>query len=321
MRAVREAPLEVSIVIPTLDAGSGFEALLEGIARQRGDFGVETIVVDSGSSDGTIKLARRYGAVVHQISCTEFNHGAARNLGISLSGGEYVALTVQDAVPADENWLASMVENLEEDEAVAGVYGRQVPSPEAGPLARSVVNGLATASCDRREQRIVDLEGYMNSSPAERRRLATFDDVSSCLRRSVWEEIPFERASFGEDLRWGKRVVESGYKLVYEPRSVVRHSHERGGLYELRRHYVDAVLLEELFGNGSSPGLGRTLLSIPSAAIHRYRLLRRETGRHSPRLVAQAARHTLLSRIGAYLGSERVFRGNLGLNCFLSRGV
>ena len=309
-------------MIPTLNAGDGFEALLEGVSRQRG-VSVETLVVDSGSTDGTVELARSYGAVVHEIPRSEFDHGATRNLGVSHCGGEYVALTVQDAVPADDDWLAAMVENLRADENVAGVYGRQMPRPEASALARSFVNGLATASPDRREQFIEDAEAHRAMSAAERRRVAAFDDVSSCIRRSVWEEIPLDRASFGEDLRWGKRVVEAGYKLVYEPRSVVRHSHERGGIYDLRRHYVDAALLRELFGAGPVGNLGGLLLGMPPATLHRYRLLREESGGEGALfLAAVAARYAALSRLGAYLGGgEGITRRSPRLHHFLSKGV
>jgi glycosyltransferase involved in cell wall biosynthesis len=58
---------KVSIVIPTLNAGPEFEELLEKVCVQEGDFEHEAIVVDSGSTDGTVELARRYGARVHQI--------------------------------------------------------------------------------------------------------------------------------------------------------------------------------------------------------------------------------------------------------------
>lgn len=115
---------KISVVIPTLNAGYEFEELLKKISAQEGDFEREVLVVDSESTDGTDELARSYGAAVYRIRRQEFNHGAARNLGISLARGEYVALTVQDAVPLDEQWLATMVENLERDERVAGVYGR-----------------------------------------------------------------------------------------------------------------------------------------------------------------------------------------------------
>jgi rhamnosyltransferase len=169
---------------------------------------------------------------------------ATRNLGISLARGKYVALIVGDAVPLDEWWLAAMVENLERDERVAGVYSRQIPHPEASALRRVLVNSLATASLERREQfastpeqdreihssehrrlhiflrltalvmrgrfrrlaclvvrgSLADFRQHRRTA-LEHRRLAAFDDVSSCLRRSVWEEIPFEKTNFGEDLR------------------------------------------------------------------------------------------------------------------------
>jgi rhamnosyltransferase len=141
---------KVSVVVPTLNAGPEFEELLEKISIQEGDFEREVIVVDSGSTDGTVELARRYGARVHQIRKEEFNHGATRNLGVSLARGEYVALTVQDAVPLDERWLGAMVENFERDERVAGVYSRQIPRPDASPLTRAVVNNRRTASLERR---------------------------------------------------------------------------------------------------------------------------------------------------------------------------
>src|SRR3712207_9533880 len=84
------------------------------------------------------------------------SHGATRDLGISLSSGEYVALTVQDAVPLDERWLATMVENLENDGRIAAVYGRHVPKPDAGVMTRAMVGNLAVANPERREQEITD---------------------------------------------------------------------------------------------------------------------------------------------------------------------
>jgi glycosyltransferase involved in cell wall biosynthesis len=268
---------KVSVVILTLNEASfKFEELLKKIWAQEGNFEREILVVDSGSTDGTAELARRYGATVHRISRHEFNHGATRNLGISLARGEYVALTVGDAVPVDERWLATMVENLEQDQRVAGVYSRQIPDPEASTLTRVLVNSLAITGLERREQFVDDLEQCREMPPGERRRIAAFDDVSSCVRRSVWEEMPFEKTNFGEDIRWGKRVVEAGYKLVYEPRSAVFPSHERGALYDLRRNYVDQRVLLELFELVLVPNLVYLPLAIARFTMHLYRLLCRD---------------------------------------------
>ena len=281
-------------------------------------------MVDSGSTDGTVALARRYGAVVHRIPKEEFDHGAARNLGVLRSAGEHVAFLVQDALPVDDRWLAAMVEDLDRDDAVAGVYGRQIPRPESSPLARAVVNDLPTAATERRVQQAG--AGYRNLLPVDRRHLALFDNVSSCIRRSVWEAIPFERTPFGEDLRWGKKVIEAGHKLVYEPRSAVLHSHERGALYDLRRHYADGLLLIDLFGLAPTPSIARLLLNSLRTGAHLYLCLHREgKGETSvSRSLLLAARQALCSHAGTYLAARRRRRDSrisARLHDFLLKGI
>jgi rhamnosyltransferase len=317
--------VRVSIVIPTLNAGPEFEETLRGILAQEGDFERELLVVDSGSTDGTDELARRYGATVHRIERREFNHGATRNLGISLTRGEYVALTVQDAVPLDGRWLAAMVENLERDERVAVVYGRHVARPGASPLTRALVNNLPSAGLERQEKEMGDPKKYREMRAPKKRKLVAFDNVSSCLRRSVWEEFPFEKANFAEDLRWGKAAVERGYKIVYEPRSVVVHSHERGALYDLKRNYVEQIVFLELFGARRVPNLRRLALTIPVAARRVYELLRREdpAPERRPRHALTALGFAALTQTGAYIGgqSARLARLAPGVHRLLSRGV
>ncbi len=310
---------KASVVILTLNAGPGFADTLDGVFSQKtsGDF--EVIVLDSGSTDGTPELARARGAAVHSVSASTFDHGAARDCGISLAAGEYVALLVQDAVPLDSRWLAAMIEALEDDPLFAGAYGRQIPRPGSSPLARVLVTDAPTAGHERREQHADGRGHYRDLPPAKRRELAHFDNVSSCLRRSVWEEIPYGRTGFGEDLRWGKRAIEAGYKLVYEPRSAVVHSHERGPLYDLRRHYAEGLLLLDLFGLAPVPSLARLLLKVLLAAAHLCRRLLLDEGA-GWRSLPLAVRHAAPSQLGLYLAARRRALP-ARLDAFLSRGV
>jgi rhamnosyltransferase len=296
---------KASVVIPTFQAGPGFDELLTRLFSQRTDFDYEVLVIDSGSTDGTVELARRYGVSVHRIDPGGFDHGATRNLGASLSAGRYVALLVQDALPVDDVWLAAMVENLEADETVAGVYGRQIPRPDSSPLTQALMRDWPTSRPERHEQFAGGPESYTALPPATRRSLAVFDNVSSCVRRSVWEHICFERTRFGEDLRWGKAVVEAGYKLVYEPRSAVLHSHERGALYDLRRHYVEGLILQKLFGLTPTPNLPRLLLNVILTSAHLYLSKDDRTTFIAPKFLLLAIRYALCSQAGAYLAARR----------------
>ena len=313
-------------MIPTFQAGPGFDDLLRRLFSQNTKFGYEVIVVDSGSTDGTPELATRHGASVHRIEPGEFDHGATRNLGASLSAGRYVTFLVQDALPVEDHWLASMVANLDADDTVAGVYGRQIPRPDSSLLTRALMRDWPTSSPERREQFAGGPQVYAALPPTTRRSLAAFDDVSSCVRRSVWERIPFERTRFGEDLRWGKAAVEAGHKLVYEPRSAVLHSHERGALYDLKRHYVDALILHELFGLTPTPNIPRFLLNTILTCAHLARSLQEMMTLPSPRFLLPTLEYALCSQMGAYLAARRTrehtpSRISTRIHTFLLKGI
>lgn len=322
--AMAQSKPDASIVIPTYNAGPGFEKVLDAISNQRSDFTYEILVVDSGSSDGTPQLARESSARVLDVHRSEFNHGGTRNLGISESRGEFVAMIVQDAVPADGLWLQGLVENLANDEKVAGVYSRQIPRPGCNPFTRHGLENHFTNLPERREQAIEDLALYEALPPPQKLKLVTFDDVSSCIRRSVWEKHPFRRLSFGEDIEWSERVMKAGYKVVYDPRSVVIHSHDRSAFYEMKRAYVAHKLLGELLGFRALPTFRDFRTRLPGLIRHRWRLAQADGG--GRRLYAQAIMRSMGDQAGVFLGGvagSRPGRDRIPrfVDRYLSRGV
>ena len=135
-------PDVISVVIPVKDGGADLVRCLKAIGRQRIDEEIEVVVVDSGSRDGSAERAGRLGARVHSISPDEFHHGRTRNIGAEIARGDVLVFTSQDAYAADDRWLAALVAPLSRDEAVAGVYGRQLPHETARPPERYFLDFL-----------------------------------------------------------------------------------------------------------------------------------------------------------------------------------
>ncbi|MBI5586985.1 MAG: glycosyltransferase family 2 protein [Deltaproteobacteria bacterium] len=243
----------VSIIIPTKNGGMLFEEVLQGIRGQRFEGEVELIAVDSGSTDGTVKKAGEYGARVLEIPPGEFNHGLTRNYGIENSKGDFIVLMTQDAVPADESWLKNLVDTFDNDERIAGVYARQIPRDDADVLTKRNLNGWLTGRNAYSVQEIKDRESLEKMPPMEKYLTCVFDNVCSAVRRKAWEKVPFKHNDFGEDIEWAKRALQTGWKIAYQPKAAVVHSHNRSVAYEYRRTYMCHRKLYELFNLRTVP--------------------------------------------------------------------
>ena len=248
----------ISVLLLTKDGKPFVEEVLQAIFSQRISETFEVIAVDSGSTDGTLEVLRRYPVEMKVISPEEFNHGMTRNLGIGMARGEFVALLTQDATPSSASWLERMVANFTDPE-VAGVYCRQIPRPDADVLTKRQLNGWLTARLQRDVKQIEDLEAFRSLPPMERYMFCNFDNVSSCIRKDVWRKTPFPCASIAEDVEWSKKVLEEGHKIVYEPEAAVIHSHDRSVLYEYKRTYLCHRRLYELFHLQTVPTIGHAL--------------------------------------------------------------
>jgi rhamnosyltransferase len=238
---------DVSIVIPTLNGGALFRRVLEMIKRQATSRSVEILCIDSGSTDDTAAMCKEFGAEVTEIPRAEFNHGETRNLGIGRAAAEFVILMTQDALPTDEKWLDALLEPFS-DEKVAGTYARQVPRDDADILTRHRLENWITFGRERIVREIRSRAEYEALPPVEKYKFCNFDNVCSCIRRSVWEKFRFKRADFAEDMEWSRDALLAGWKIVYQPEAAVIHSHNRSQVYEHRRTYMVVRRLNELFG-------------------------------------------------------------------------
>jgi glycosyltransferase involved in cell wall biosynthesis len=234
--------VKASIVIPVLNGGEELRRCLDRIAAQQFDGEVELVIVDSGSTDGTGDLACSYGAVVHRIERSEFNHGATRNLGAGLATGDVLVFTSHDAYAEDDGWLEALVAPLRDDPGLGGVYGRQLPLPGASPPEEYFLGFLYGA--EPRDQSVGDAAQLSMET-------TLFSNVNSAIPRAVWERFPFaDDVILSEDQEWSVRVLLAGYHLRYEPNAVVRHSHEYTLKSAFRRFFDSGASADRAYLSG-----------------------------------------------------------------------
>lgn len=220
--------IETSIIIPTKNGEAWLEKCLGSVRSQQGVGSVEVLLVDSGSTDKSLEIARRYGARIEAIRPEEFHHARTRNYGASLATGKYLVFLSQDAIPSSNTWLAAMLRNFY-DADVAAVYGRQVP--DAG-------------STNERHDALGTMYGNERcvKEASSRARLGFkyyhFSDANAAVRREVWESTRFpEELKVFEDLGIAKKILDAGWKIVYEPDASVIHSHNHTTVQLFRRYF------------------------------------------------------------------------------------
>src|SRR5258708_37428118 len=146
---------ELSILLLTKDGARDLERLLPLLYGQKGVATFEVIAVDSGSTDGTLDILRRFPLRLVQIPSETFHHARTRNFAAGLARGEILIFLSQDAIPASEVWLSTMISNFA-DPDVGAVYGRQLPKPGSSQERQDALDAVYA------EQTIVKDPAYPN---------------------------------------------------------------------------------------------------------------------------------------------------------------
>ena len=212
----------VGVVIRTLNESELIGRCLDTLHRQRSAFDLDLLVIDSGSTDSTIEIARSHGARIVELPPGDFDYSMALNLGIENVRGDIVISLSAHAIPIDELWLAKMVAAFEEPR-VAGVSSRQVPWP--GAPWKEVKRLRRTFGDTRFVYGLENAAGII------------FSNSASGIRRAAWREQTFTLPAV-EDLEWARRVVAAGWWIVYESGATVFHSHKESPRAQARR-FID----------------------------------------------------------------------------------
>jgi rhamnosyltransferase len=295
-----------SVLLVTKNGEQYLDELLQAVKKQTGRVSVrEMIAIDSGSRDRTLDILRLHGVVVVQIPPHEFGHGKTRNLAASHAKGDFLVFLTQDATPADEHWLDNLIAPLIADTQVVGAFSRHLPRPRCHPMEwRRIIQEELSGITESRINSMRDNPEY-EQNPAF---YYFFANVSSALRRDVWERLPFPAVEFGEDQLWAKRVLEAGYKTAYCADSLVYHSHGYGPWANFCRHF------DHLWGLSKKTAMvpQRRLKDCAPLAVRAAKkdlsFWRQQTGHSRTRVAAEwglsAVSWHLAANLGVWLGER-----------------
>lgn len=251
----------VTVVIPTKNGGPLLGRVLSSVFSQQTPWAFEVLVVDSGSTDETLSVVRKYPQIrVIQIKPTDFGHGKTRNLAVAAAKGEYIAMITQDALPSSPSWLVELIKPAMEDDRVAGVFGRHIAYPESSVFTKYELEQHFAGFSRYPVIELNDRQRYA-SDEGYRQLLYFFSDNNALLRRSVWERIPYPEVDFAEDQAWARRIVEAGYRKAYANDAAVYHSHEYGLWERLQRSFDESYALSRLFDYKQGRGLKHAIRS------------------------------------------------------------
>ncbi len=230
----------ISICIPVRNGGPEFPYHLSQWKQQKSIEEFEIVVLDSGSTDGTIDAAQHMGAKVHSIPRKEFNHGHSRNRLAELAQGDLLVFTVADACPVNADTLQQLTQPLRQEPELAGVSGKQLPRRDADFMASwqtDLLNGLSSDSLPQKK-RIPPAREFRRMDFNRQIQIISFDNVCSAMRRSVWEQFPFSPVEFAEDLDWSYRVMREGHPILHNQQAQVYHSHNYSARRRFRHYFV-----------------------------------------------------------------------------------
>lgn len=256
--------MEISVIIPTLNAEHEIEALLIALDRQSIQPN-EILVVDSASDDKTIELIQKHKRVrLLEIDRQDFNHGTTRDMALNESSGDFVCFLTQDAVPVSDDYLKRLVAPMVEDANIALVSGRQLPKADARRFEQLV-----------RDFNYPDLPSVRSKCDLEEFGIKTFfaSDTCSAYRRTAYLECGgFEHVNTNEDMLMAAKFIASGMKVAYEPRAEVYHSHNLTPSQQFARNRAVGFFLETHAGDlmhASEIGEGGRLVKAVSSQLLR----------------------------------------------------
>ncbi|WP_133178846.1 glycosyltransferase [Shewanella decolorationis] len=218
----------VSIVIRTLNEEKHIEELLEAISLQdTTEFEIETVIIDSGSTDKTLDIAKTYGCRITFIKKEDFTFGKSLNDGCEFANGDYLVFISGHCIPVDNYWLRNLVRPL--TSKCCYTYGRQLGRDTTKFSERQLFEKYFPD-----QSRIPQVGFFCNNA-------------NSAIRRDAWLSHRFNEELTGcEDMYLAKLLVDSGQKIGYVSDAAVYHIHDETWNKVKVRYEREAIALQQI---------------------------------------------------------------------------
>ncbi len=183
----------VSVIIRNRNESHHLKHVLHALSLQDVNH-IEVIVVDNESTDGSVELARAFGAKVLLLEKSSFSYGRALNMGLREAAAEICVILSAHSLPLGFGFIRECLQPFKGERVAA---------------ARCVYVGKGADVLRWMEPEVLDGQGdYISKGPL----------TSGCvIRRKVWQEVPFdEEAEAAEEKLWASEVLRRGY-VVHSP--------------------------------------------------------------------------------------------------------
>lgn len=219
--------VDASIIIRTFNEGKWLPGALQAIKEQNfGPLRVETIVVDSGSTDRTPQVAVDYGCRLVHISKSEFTFGRSLNMGCEAAEGRNLVFISGHCIPDSPDWLRKLIRPLDEG-VCAYTYGRQVGCRNVSKFSEEML-----------------FEKYFPELSAIPQDGFFCNNANAAMPKAIWQGNRFDEDVTGlEDMLLAKRLHDQGLKIGYVAEAPVVHLHEESWSKIRSRYEREAIAL------------------------------------------------------------------------------
>lgn len=207
----------ISVLIRTYNEQKHLGQVLESLSKQTYR-NFEVIILDSGSTDDTLKIARRFDVRIEHIPKSDFSYSYASNLLVEFARGDIVCFLSGHAVPIRNTYL-SEINAVFQNSEVGGCYGKVLALPD-GSITEKLFYRISYLRC-RLQVRNRPFLAERTIHPG------IFNCCNASARRELLLKHPFapELGNGGEDTEAAYRIIQDGYVIACIPRLLVMHSH------------------------------------------------------------------------------------------------